>query len=120
MAGQSNANAVSDLERAEHLGYADSKGVKRVSVFNDGVQVNAATEETLQSVIDPLAKYKPAGMDVSGTPMYFGYIALDGSWYIRALDTASGTTYCKGDSGYDSSWSDRINLTYDEYNVIFS
>jgi hypothetical protein len=45
------ATSVSDLERAEHLGYADSKGVKRVSVFNDGVQVNAATEEGIQDVV---------------------------------------------------------------------
>ena len=50
MANEGHATAVSDLERAEHLGYADSKGVKRVSVFNDGVQVNAATEETLQKI----------------------------------------------------------------------
>jgi len=46
----SSANASSDIERAEHLEYADSKGVKRVSIFNDGVQVSAATEETLQAV----------------------------------------------------------------------
>lgn len=41
----SDATAISELERAEHLAYSDSKGVKRVSVFNDGVQVNAATAE---------------------------------------------------------------------------
>ena len=39
----SNPTANSDLERAEHLGYGESKGVKRVSIFNDGVQVNSAT-----------------------------------------------------------------------------
>jgi len=46
----SSANASSDIERAEHLNYADSKGVKRVSIFNDGVQTNVATEETLQGI----------------------------------------------------------------------
>lgn len=47
----SDANAISDLERAEHLGYADGKGVKRVSIFNDGVQINAATEEKQDSLL---------------------------------------------------------------------
>lgn len=47
----SDANAISDLERAEHLGYADGKGVKRVSIFNDGVQINAATEEKQDAII---------------------------------------------------------------------
>lgn len=39
------ATSVSDLERAEHLNYADGKGVKRVSMYNNGVQVNAATAD---------------------------------------------------------------------------
>jgi hypothetical protein len=51
MSQATGANAVSDLERAEHLGYADSKGVKRVSIFNDGVQANVATEDTLQKTV---------------------------------------------------------------------
>lgn len=46
----SGATRVSDLEAAEHLGYDAGKGVKRVSVFNDGAQVNVATQETLQSI----------------------------------------------------------------------
>ena len=49
MAGK--ATAVSDIERAEHLNYADSKGVKRVSVFNDGVQVNIATAENQDDIL---------------------------------------------------------------------
>ena len=47
----SKATAVSDIERAEHLNYADSKGVKRVSVFNDGSQINSATEEKQDDII---------------------------------------------------------------------
>jgi len=38
------ATAVSDIERAEHLNYGDGAGVKRGSIYNDGSQVNAATE----------------------------------------------------------------------------
>jgi len=68
----SDANAVSDLERAEHLGYAGGKGVKRVSVFNDGVQVNVATEATQQSVLAAVqsiggsASYRLIKMDYDG------------------------------------------------------
>lgn len=47
----SDASAISELERAEHLAYADSKGVKRVSLFNDGVQINAATEEGQTAIV---------------------------------------------------------------------
>lgn len=47
----SEANFISDAEKAEHLPFADGKGVKRVSAYNDGVQVNIATEETLQAVL---------------------------------------------------------------------
>jgi len=60
---ENQATAVSDLERAEHLNYADGKGTKRVSIFNDGVQINTATEETLQAVADTLQK--TVGFDVN-------------------------------------------------------
>jgi len=47
----SQANAVSDLERAEHLGYDGGKGVKRVSIFNAGVQTNVATESKQDDIV---------------------------------------------------------------------
>jgi len=53
----SNQIASSDLERAEHLGYAESKGVKRVSIFNDGVQVNAATSENQTTELSRVGKF---------------------------------------------------------------
>ena len=40
----SQANAVSDLERAEHQSYPGG-GVKRVTGFNDGVQIKFATSD---------------------------------------------------------------------------
>ena len=49
-----DASAISELERAEHLAYADSKGVKRVSLFNDGAQINAATEEKQDSIVSAI------------------------------------------------------------------
>jgi hypothetical protein len=41
----SNASNISELEMAEHLNYADGKGVKRVSIYNNGAQVNVLTDE---------------------------------------------------------------------------
>lgn len=71
----SDANAISDLERAEHLGYADGKGVKRVSIFNDGVQINAATEEKQDSIITAIRPLSGAGAN--------GTVALTSAntWY---------------------------------------
>jgi hypothetical protein len=79
-----------------------------------------ATEDTLETLIDPLAKYKDAGIDIESNPMYFGNIALDGSWYIECLDTESGSTYCKGATDYSTNWTNRESLTYGNYNTIFS
>ena len=75
-------------------------------------------DKTLQSMVDPLTKYKPAGMELT-SPMYFGYVALDGSWYIKKIDTSSGTTYTKGNSDYSTAWTNRASLSYDLFNVIF-
>jgi hypothetical protein len=84
-----------------------------VNKSND--RINPAIEENQ----DELLKYKSAGIDVSGTPLYLGFIALDGSWYIKNIDTTSGTTYCKGASGYTTAWTNRALQTYGNYNVIF-
>lgn len=105
------ANAISDLERAEHLAYADSKGVKRVSLFNDGVQINAATEEKQ----DALAGYAKAGQDISGDPMYFAGLKADGKWYIKKMYLSGDYTskYANGTSGFD--WSVRASLSYVDF-----
>ena len=107
----SNPIAISDLERAEHLGYADSKGVKRVSVFNDGVQVNAATEDNQ----DILSTYKITDIDDTG---YYGYLKADGSWYIMQ-ENSGAYRYIKGDSDYSTAWTGRAGLSYDYFNQVF-
>lgn len=112
----SDANAISDLERAEHLAYADGKGVKRVSLFNDGVQINAATEEKQ----DPTAKYQLANYDVSASPIYIGKVDSIGGWMIKQIDTSTGIAlYFKGDSDYATNWSGRAGLAYDSFDNIF-
>ena len=82
-----------------------------------------ATEAKQDSIIenlDPLASYKDAGMDIASTPYYFGYLKTDGSWYIKKLDTSSGTTWTQGNSDYSTAWSNRASQSYDLYNIIFN
>lgn len=47
----SEATYISDLEKAEHLGYSEGKGVKRVTIFNNGAQVNVLTDELVSENI---------------------------------------------------------------------
>ena len=84
-----------------------------------GANVTAlATEETLQAVADPLIQYKTAGMDIASNPFYFGYINTTGAWYIKKLDTTSGITWTNGTLGYDTAWTGRAGLSYQEFNQL--
>lgn len=74
------ATSVSDIERAEHLNYGDGAGVKRVSVYNNGTQVNAATEETLQSI---------AGLEIPAHD-YIGASYPDTSTEVYTYKTGGG------------------------------
>ena len=80
--------------------------------------INPATEETLQTVADPLIQYKTAGMDIASNPFYFGYINTKGAWYIKKLDTTSGITWTNGTLGYDTAWTGRAGLSYQEFNQL--
>ena len=84
------------------------------SVESEALQ-NVATEAKQ----DPLASYKDAGMDIASNPMYLGFIDINGAWYIKKLDTDSGSTFCKGDSDYPTAWEGKEELTYGLFNNIF-
>ena len=59
-------------------------------------------------------------MDIAGTPKYLCFVALDSSWYIKKIDTSTGVTYTKGNSGHKAAFIGRAGLTYDEFNIIFN
>lgn len=73
-------------------------------------------------VTDPqqvLKKYSLTDYVESVDPEYYGFLALDGSWYIQKF-TASGTIrYTKGDSDYTTNWTNRVSLTYDYFDAVF-
>ncbi len=56
-------------------------------------------------------------------PVYRGYLADDGSWMI-VRQSINGNDFeykfVKGSSNFLSNWSNKENLTYVEYNEIFS
>ena len=54
----------------------------------------------------------------SGATSYFGFLAVDGSWYIMKK-TLTEVRYIKGDTDYTTNWTNRAVLSYDYFNVIF-
>jgi hypothetical protein len=59
--------------------------------------------------------------DIGGTdPMYIGYTAKGGNWFIKKYSKSAGTMrFFKGDSGYTTAWTGRAGLTYDYFYEIF-
>lgn len=59
--------------------------------------------------------------DKAGTdPIYIGYTAKDGRWFIKEYSTSAGTMrYFKGDSDYPTNWTGRASLVYDYFYNIF-
>jgi hypothetical protein len=117
----SNATSVSDLERAEHLNYGDGKGVKRVSIFNDGDQVNVATEQTLQELLSAsgggasIPKIVTVGnYTYIGSSKVLDALTSDAVWQIIRLDTSSGLEgrYADATADYDKVFDNYASYTY--------
>lgn len=73
----------------------------------------------IKKVDSLLDKYQPADSDEVTTTKYYGFLDIDGNWYIFR-DTGDTYRYVKGDSDYSTNWTNRASLTYDYYNNIFS
>ena len=59
--------------------------------------------------------------DSSGTdPMYIGYTAKDGKWFIKQYSPSAGTMrFIKGDTAYTTNWTGKAGLVYDYFYNIF-
>lgn len=72
---------------------------------------------------NPLDKYRPSDTKIDGDIRYYGFLATDGSWYIRRDNLTSKidrpSRYTKGDSDYPTNLSNRANLDYGYFNVVF-
>jgi hypothetical protein len=71
------------------------------------------------SVADPTSMYKISDM-IEDTVSYYGHVNHDGSWYIMKWNQSAGTfRYAAGKSSYSLNWTDRANLGYDYFDLIF-
>ena len=72
-----------------------------------------------------LEGFKISDLDDS-TIDYFGYSGTGvnkNDWYImRSIDTGTQTnyTYTKGNTAYNTNWTNRANLTYYKYNELYN
>lgn len=56
------------------------------------------------------------------TPRYYGFLRLDGSWYIMKETNTAGLkvyTYVKGTASYSTNWTGRAGLTYADFQTVF-
>ena len=82
----------------------------------DSIDVNFGTIE--QYLLDQLAQYQLSDWLESGDYVYLGFLDKSGKWYIKKIDTSSGTVrFINGDSGYD--FSDPVSLSYDTFSETF-
>jgi len=75
-----------------------------------------------EEYLNPLGKYRVSDEDTTGTISYFGFLAVDGSWYIhRRVFTDQSDTYSRyaeGRSGYRAAWTARATQTYKYFNEL--
>ena len=72
------------------------------------------------SVNDPLGHFKASDLDVEGEPQYFGFLTIDGSWYIQKISSGGATIrYASDRSNYIAAWTNRASLGYDYFDIIF-
>lgn len=80
-----------------------------------GGSTNFAIEE---KITDQLATYFLTDIDDTTATEYYGYVDKNGAWYIKKV-TTTAIRFCRGSSGYTTSWTGRAGLSYDYFNSIF-
>ena len=56
------------------------------------------------------------------SPAYYGYVDVDGNWYIMkatVVGTVTSYTYASGTSGYATARTNRASQTYKTFNAEF-
>ena len=88
-------------------------------------EVNPITPANRLPITDEnaLAKYRASDTRIDGSIRYYGFLAKDGSWYIRRDDLSDKTNrksrYTKGTSNYSTNLTNRASLDYDFFNEVF-
>jgi len=99
--------------------------VKAILIGSDGTNAKIAKVDSQGNLIvtgdlNPLDKYQPADADMASDTKYFGYVDVDGNWYImREVTTTGQYRFVKGTSGYDTAWTAKTSQSYDYFNNVF-
>lgn len=79
---------------------------------------------TARNFTDLYNSYKVVDIDESAaSPRYYGYLRLDGYYFIAKATISGGVTnftYTKGTSAYSTAWTNRASETYAEFNLVFN
>lgn len=66
------------------------------------------------------ADYFEHDQDISGDPMYYGFMKSNGHWFIMKSNTAAGTfRYVAGITAYSDFWGNRASLSYSTIDEVF-
>lgn len=68
-----------------------------------------------------LSEYVMVDADAA-TPSFYGYMAVDGRWYIKKeeqVGDVTSFTFFKGDASYTTKWIARAGLAFDRLDNIF-
>lgn len=82
------------------------------------LDANGCVRVSVQQNNALLDKYQPADSDETTATKYYGFVDVDGGWYIFR-DTGTTYRYFKGTTDYPTNWTNRAGLAYDYYNIIF-
>jgi len=64
--------------------------------------------------------YRISDIDESADPAYYGYLDIEGNWYIMEYNAASGTCrYKSGTTAYTTNWTGRALLVYGYFDAVF-
>lgn len=86
---------------------------------NITTHVRLPTDQAGNALPDPLSAYKISDQDTVADPVYYGYVAADGAWYIMKQISVNSFRYTAGGSNYGTAWSSRASLGYDYFDRVF-
>jgi hypothetical protein len=95
-----------------------SSNLRYLKVLDDGTVVTVSNPTQFYRVADT---DDPDTGNVSGIN-YYGFVDVDGAWYIMREDLTGATAtyrYTKGSTNYATNWTGRAGLTYDYFFNIF-
>lgn len=92
---------------------------------NTEANINPLSLKNAQGeVINPAEKSPTQGyyisqIDDSSSTSYFGFVNNLGQWFIMRQDVTNAYRYSRGDKDFTPNWTNRAELTYDNFDSVF-